>query len=51
MRQTIADSWPRAVDAQAAREDWGFAPKFDLAGMTQDMLAQLRGRQDAAKPC
>jgi nucleoside-diphosphate-sugar epimerase len=50
MRQTIADSWPRAVDAQAAREDWGFAPKFDLAGMTQDMLAQLRARRDAAKP-
>ena len=49
-RQAIAESWPRAVDAQAARADWGFAPKFDLAGMTQDMLAQLRARRDAAKP-
>ena len=48
-RQAIADSWPRAIDAQAARADWGFAPKFDLAGMTQDMLAQLRARRDAAK--
>jgi nucleoside-diphosphate-sugar epimerase len=49
-RQAIADSWPRAVDARAAREDWGFAPKFDLAAMTQDMLAQLRARRDAPKP-
>ena len=48
-RQAIADSWPRAIDAQAARQDWGFAPKFDLAGMTQDMLAQLAARRDAAK--
>jgi hypothetical protein len=38
------------VDAGAAREDWGFAPKFDLAAMTQDMLAQLRARRDAPKP-
>jgi nucleoside-diphosphate-sugar epimerase len=49
-RQAIADSWPRAVDAEAARQDWGFAPRFDLAGMTQDMLAQLRARRDVPKP-
>jgi nucleoside-diphosphate-sugar epimerase len=49
-RQAIADSWPRAVDAAAARQDWGFAPRFDLAAMTQDMLAQLRARWDAPKP-
>jgi nucleoside-diphosphate-sugar epimerase len=48
-RQAIADSWPRSVDAQAARQDWGFAPRFDLAGMTQDMLAQLAAQRDAAK--
>ena len=29
-RQTIVDSWPRAVDDGAARRDWGFAPRFDL---------------------
>jgi nucleoside-diphosphate-sugar epimerase len=49
VRQAIAESWPRAVDTQAAREDWGFAPKFDLAGMTKDMLAQLRARSAAQK--
>ena len=49
MWQVIAESWPRAVDARAARADWGFAPKFDLAGMTQDMLAQLTARRNAVK--
>jgi nucleoside-diphosphate-sugar epimerase len=49
VRQAIADSWPRAVDTQAAREDWGFTPKFDLGGMTKDMLAQLRARMAAHK--
>src|SRR5262249_31523341 len=29
-RQGIVDSWPAAADGAAAREDWGFAPKYDL---------------------
>src|SRR5256885_10122379 len=29
-RQGIVDSWPAAVDAAAARRDWGFDPKFDF---------------------
>jgi len=41
VRQSIADSWPRSLDDSAAREDWGFAPRFDLATMTADMLARL----------
>jgi len=41
-RQAIADSWPQALDDSAARQDWGFAPRFDLAAMTADMLARLR---------
>jgi nucleoside-diphosphate-sugar epimerase len=41
VRQSIADSWPEALDARAAGEDWGFAPRFDLAAMTTDMLARL----------
>jgi nucleoside-diphosphate-sugar epimerase len=44
VRQSIADSWPRSIDASAAREDWGFAPKFDLAAMTADMVMRLRGK-------
>ena len=41
VRQSIADSWPEALDARTASEDWGFAPRFDLAAMTTDMLARL----------
>jgi nucleoside-diphosphate-sugar epimerase len=41
VRQSIADSWPESLDARAASEDWGFAPRFDLAAMSTDMLARL----------
>ncbi|HSC28827.1 MAG TPA: NAD-dependent epimerase/dehydratase family protein [Vicinamibacterales bacterium] len=29
-RQGIVDSWPADVDDSAARQDWGFAPRYDL---------------------
>lgn len=47
VRQAIADSWPHSLDDSAAREDWGFAPRFDLAAMTTDMLARLREKVHA----
>lgn len=40
--QKIADSWPESLDCTAAREEWGFNPKYDLAAMTADMLKRLR---------
>jgi nucleoside-diphosphate-sugar epimerase len=40
-RQAIADSWPRSLDDGAAREEWGWAPAYDLDAMTQDMLEKL----------
>src|SRR5262249_32946342 len=49
VRQSIADSWPRSLDAGAAREDWLFAPRHDLAAMTADMLAPLRDKVVEAK--
>jgi nucleoside-diphosphate-sugar epimerase len=49
IRQAIADSWPSSLDDGAAREDWGFAPRFDLAGMTVDMLARLRAKARTPK--
>ena len=49
VRQSIADSWPRSLDAGAARDDWGFAPQYDLAAMTADMLARLGERMRAAR--
>jgi nucleoside-diphosphate-sugar epimerase len=40
-RQAIADSWPDSLDCSAAREEWGFSPKFDLDAMTRDMLRRV----------
>ena len=37
-RQRIVDSWPEDVDDSAARQDWGFAPRFDLRGAFDDYL-------------
>ncbi|MES3629601.1 MAG: NAD-dependent epimerase/dehydratase family protein, partial [Longimonas sp.] len=40
-RQAIADNWPATIDDSAARADWGWAPAYDMAAMTEDMLAHL----------
>lgn len=41
-RQAIADSWPRSIDDQVARTDWGWRPRYDLHAMVLDMLESLR---------
>jgi nucleoside-diphosphate-sugar epimerase len=48
-RQAIADSWPRSIDDSAAREEWGWEPAYDLARMTEDMLAVLGQRHAEGK--
>jgi nucleoside-diphosphate-sugar epimerase len=40
-RQQIADGWPKSIDDAAARADWGWAHRFDLDAMTDDMLKHL----------
>lgn len=42
VRQTIADSWPNAIDSSAATEEWGFKAEYDLQKMTIDMLEKLK---------
>ena len=37
-RQAIVDSWPAAVDDSAARADWHFRPKYDLARAFSEYL-------------
>ncbi len=37
-RQGIVDAWPEDVDDTAARRDWGFAPRFDMARAFQEYL-------------
>jgi len=41
IRQAIADSWPRQMDDSVARAEWGWEPRYGLADMTSEMLAQL----------
>ncbi|MCK4654748.1 MAG: L-threonine 3-dehydrogenase, partial [Candidatus Cloacimonetes bacterium] len=41
IRQAIADSWPNSMDDSAAREEWGWDPKYDLTAMTKDMIEKL----------
>jgi len=42
VRQAIADSWPRRIDDSAAREAWGWSPRFTARSMTETMLNALR---------
>jgi threonine 3-dehydrogenase len=37
-RQSIVDSWPAEVDDDAARRDWGFAPKYDFTRAFDEYL-------------
>lgn len=48
-RQAIADSWPRSIDDSAAREDWGWTPRYGLVEMVPAMLAALRKRHAAGR--
>ncbi|MEA1959781.1 MAG: L-threonine 3-dehydrogenase [Bacillota bacterium] len=41
IRQKIADSWPNSLDDSAARAEWNWNPRYDLAAMTADMLEKL----------
>lgn len=41
-RQAIADSWPKSIDDNTARVDWGWKPEFDLSKMTEVMLENLK---------
>lgn len=47
LRQAIADSWPDSMDDGAARAEWGWAPRYDLAAMTTAMIEALRQKRGA----
>lgn len=44
LRQSIAESWPNSLDDTCAREEWDWAPTYDLDSMTTDMLEVLKKR-------
>jgi nucleoside-diphosphate-sugar epimerase len=44
-RQAIVDSWPADVDDSAAREDWGFMPRYDFRrAFSEYLIPTIRGR-------
>ncbi len=44
VREAIARSWPHRIDDSAAREEWDWAPNYDVASMTADMIRELSSR-------
>jgi nucleoside-diphosphate-sugar epimerase len=46
MKQGIAESWPNKMDDSAAREEWGWNPKWDLDAMTRDMLKVIKEKHE-----
>ena len=45
VKESIARSWPNSLDDTCAREEWGWAPKWDLASMSVDMLEKIREKK------
>ncbi|MCG2584654.1 NAD-dependent epimerase/dehydratase family protein [Massilia sp. TS11] len=41
-RQQIADTWPRSLDDERARSDWGWQAKIGLEAMVTDMLKNIK---------
>tara|TARA_A100001011_G_scaffold289305_1_gene300469 strand:+ start:134 stop:1069 length:936 start_codon:yes stop_codon:yes gene_type:complete len=41
-RQLIAETWPRSIDDQSARIDWGWKEAFGLPQITSEMISALR---------
>ncbi|MGJ0515821.1 MAG: NAD-dependent epimerase/dehydratase family protein [Methylomicrobium sp.] len=41
VRQAIASSWPRHMNDSAARAEWDWQPRYDLAAMVRDMLEKI----------
>ncbi len=41
-RQEIAETWPRTINDEKARKDWGWEPDYTLERMVEDMLEAIR---------
>jgi threonine 3-dehydrogenase len=49
VRQAIVDSWPRSLDDAVARKDWGWAPRYDLDAMSDELVAAVQGEAPTPK--
>jgi nucleoside-diphosphate-sugar epimerase len=45
-RQKIADSWPNSINDNAAKEEWGWKPSYNLSKMVEDMIKKLKKRNE-----
>lgn len=41
-RQAIADSWPKSINDQEAREQWGWKEKYNLEALVKNMLDNIK---------
>ena len=48
-RQAIADKWPKSIDDSEAKNDWNWAPKYNLQSMTALMLEKLEEKYNTIK--
>ncbi len=46
LKQNIANSWPNSLCDKAAREEWGWEPKYNLEAMTKDMIKVLSEKHE-----
>ncbi len=40
-RQAIADSWPKSINEDKTKEDWGWLSKYELSSLVENMLTNL----------
>ena len=43
-RQDIAATWPRSIEDSPARNDWGWKEKYNLKGLVDNMIENLKGK-------
>lgn len=48
-RQNIASGWPRSIDDQPARQDWGWQHRYGLRELVETMLAGLTSSVSASE--
>lgn len=48
-RQAIADSWPQSIDDSIARKDWGYNYTYDLKGLTEIMIKEVKKKFEHLK--
>ncbi len=46
IKENIARSWPDSMDDSCAREEWGWAPTWNLETMTADMLEKVKAKYE-----